>query len=78
MTLPKGGYLLVFASGKATGGTMMLMRDQSKELWGKFTPTLRQMLEAYETDVWQPRQNFRCYGFCPLTDCEFWKPKRVK
>lgn len=61
-----------------TGGTIMLLRSQKEELWGKFTPTLRQMREAYAEDIWQPRPNFRCYGFCPLTDCEYWKPKRNK
>jgi hypothetical protein len=61
---------------RETKHTLMIFRDKAGELWNKFLPSLGQLREAYETDVWQPRQNFRCNGFCPLTDCEFWKEKR--
>jgi hypothetical protein len=61
-----------------TSKPLMIMRDHQVDLWRKFMPAINQLREAYELDIWQPRQNFRCYGFCPLTDCEFWKPKRVK
>lgn len=63
---------------KSTGKTYMIMRDDQPRLWAKFMPTLKQMREAYETETFPPRQNFRCYGFCPLTDCEYWKPKRQR
>jgi hypothetical protein len=51
-------------------------RHQIKELWNEFVPSLRQYVEAFKTDTWQPRQSGLCNGWCPVTDCEFWKPKR--
>lgn len=46
-------------------------------LWKKFTPDLRQYLEAFKGDVWQPRKSGLCRGWCPVTTCEFNEPKRA-
>lgn len=51
-------------------------RSQVDELWATFVPNLRQYLLAYKTDTWQPRQSGLCNGWCPVTSCEFWRPKR--
>jgi hypothetical protein len=40
-------------------------------------PDLKQYATAFKTDVWQPRQSGLCNGWCPVTECEFWKPKRT-
>ena len=53
-------------------------REQIPELWATFLPDLRQYVEAFKTDTWQPRQSGLCAGWCPVTDCEFWRPKRKK
>lgn len=45
-------------------------------LWKRFVPDLKQYAEAFKTDVWQPRQSGLCAGYCPVTTCEFWRPKR--
>ena len=47
-------------------------------LWKMFTPDLKQYAEAYQTDVWQPRQSGLCKGWCPVHECEFWSPKQEK
>lgn len=47
------------------------------QLWQVFTPDLKQYVEAFKTDTWQPRPSGLCRGWCPVTDCEFWKPKRT-
>lgn len=47
-------------------------------LWKKFLPDLKQYAEAFRTDTWQKRQSGLCNGWCPVTSCEFWKPKRDK
>lgn len=47
------------------------------QLWQVFTPDLKQYVEAFKTDTWQPRPSGLCHGWCPVTDCEFWKPKRT-
>lgn len=53
-------------------------RDMIPQLWGEFIPALKQYAEAFKTDTWQPRQSGLCHGWCPVTGCEFWKPKRRK
>lgn len=51
-------------------------RDQIAEMWGRLIPDLRQYRDAFHSDTWQPRPSGLCNGWCPVTDCEFWKPKR--
>jgi len=53
-------------------------RAKIAELWGLFTPDLKQYVEAFKTDTWQPRQSGLCAGWCPVKDCEFWRPKKVR
>lgn len=47
-------------------------------MWNMFVTDLHQYREAFQKNVWQPRQNGLCHGWCPVTDCEFWKPKKVR
>lgn len=53
-------------------------RSEIPELWSPFLRDLRQYAEAFKTDTWQPRQSGLCRGWCPVTTCEFWSPKRRK
>jgi len=53
-------------------------RDMIPTLWAAFTPDLKQYVQAFKENVWQPRPSGLCNGWCPVTDCEFWKPKRNK
>ena len=41
------------------------------ELWKLFVPNLRQYVEAFKTDTWQPRQSGLCKKHCPVLNCEF-------
>lgn len=50
-------------------------RDMSSRLWSEFVPNLKQYVKAFRTNTWQPRPSGLC-GWCPVTTCEFWKPKR--
>lgn len=54
----------------------LLMRRDIAAIWGEFLPDLRQYAQAFKEDVWQPRPSGLCNGWCPVTGCEFWKPKR--
>lgn len=54
------------------------LRSRIPEIWRKFLPDLKQYNEAFKTNTWQPRQSGLCHGWCPVTECEFWKPKRIK
>lgn len=53
-------------------------RDMIPTLWKQFLPDLKQYREAFATETWQPRQSGLCAGWCPVTECEFWRPKRMK
>lgn len=51
-------------------------REEIPALWKPFVPKLKQYAEAFKTDTWQPRPSGLCHGWCAVTDCEHWKPKR--
>jgi len=51
-------------------------RDEMSEMWDLFLPDLKQYKQAFKEEVWQPRPSGLCHGWCPVTDCEHWKPKR--
>ena len=53
-------------------------RGQIPQLWQEFLPDLKQYAQAFKEDIWQPRQSGLCNGWCPVTTCEFWKPKRKR
>ena len=53
-------------------------RDEIPRLWGEFLPALKQYAQAFKTNTWQPRSSGLCNGWCPVTYCEFWRPKRRK
>lgn len=53
-------------------------RADMHALWKPFLGDLRQYAQAFQTDTWQPRQSGLCRGWCPVVDCEFWQPKRIK
>lgn len=51
-------------------------RTDMDMMWAKFIPTLYQYKEAFTLEMFNPRPSGLCNGWCPVTDCEFWKPKR--
>lgn len=53
-------------------------RDQLPELIRYFIPRLHRFADAFLQNVFNPKQSGLCNGWCPVTDCEFWRPKRVK
>jgi hypothetical protein len=50
--------------------------DQQASLWGEFVPDLHNYAQAYKTEVWTAKPSGLCNGWCPVTDCQFWRPKR--
>lgn len=58
--------------------TDRFLRADIPALWQEFLPELKQWKQAFATDTWQPRQSGLCHGWCPVTSCEFWRPKRAK
>lgn len=53
-------------------------RDQEAELWQEFIPDLARYNAAFKADMWTPRKSGLCKGWCPVSGCEFWEPKRVR
>lgn len=45
-------------------------REIEAEAWQKWLGETNQLDKAFETDVWNPRPNFTCRGWCPVDDCE--------
>jgi hypothetical protein len=46
-------------------------RDDIPGLWGHFIPDLRQYKQAFEQNIWQPRQSGLCKKHCAVLECEF-------
>jgi hypothetical protein len=53
-------------------------RAEIEALWSTFIPDLRQYMEAFKTDTWQARPSGLCNGWCPVTSCQHWKPRRTR
>ena len=45
-------------------------------MWRPWFEDTERLEKALELDVWNPRPNFTCKGWCPVTDCTHWEPKR--
>jgi hypothetical protein len=54
------------------------VRVNEAQLWQEFVPSLRAYKTAFQLATFRPRPSGLCNGWCPVTACEFWKPKRVK
>ena len=52
-------------------------RDQEAELWQEFVGDLARYNAAFKQDMWIPRKSGLCRGWCPVTGCEFWEPKKL-
>lgn len=53
-------------------------RAQLPALLMEFVPPLTRFADSFRTNVWNPKQSGLCRGWCPVTTCEFWQPKKVK
>ncbi len=53
-------------------------RAQLGELLGEFTPRLQRFASAHREGNFPPKQSGLCNGWCPVTNCEFWRPKRQR
>lgn len=52
-------------------------RDETAAIWRDFLPRVQRMELALEKDRWPPNPSGLC-GWCPVKDCEHWKPRRNK
>ena len=45
-------------------------REIEGRAWTKWLGETQQLDKAFEADVWNPKPNFTCNGWCPVDDCE--------
>lgn len=50
-------------------------RDDFAALWSNFVPVLRRYNEGFVQGDFPPTPNVLC-AWCPVTSCEFWRPRR--
>lgn len=51
--------------------TQRMSRDEWKRVWStKIEPDLKQYVQAFQEDIWQPRRSGLCRAHCPVLDCE--------
>lgn len=60
---------------KAASGEVY-RREQLWDLVREFVPALNRFAGSFRTGTWTPKQSGLCNGWCPVTTCEFWRPKR--
>lgn len=53
-------------------------REDSGKLWPNWIGKINRVEAAHETGVWNPKSSGLCAGYCPVTECEHWKPLRRK
>lgn len=51
-------------------------REQIPEMWAKLTPNMRRYRDTFHAGVFPPTPSGLCRGWCPVKDCEHWRPKR--
>lgn len=57
--------------------TAVFLRSDEAELWEDFLPFLKAYQHAFKTGTFPPRPSGLCNGWCPVTSCSFWRPKRA-
>lgn len=53
-------------------------RDQLPEILNFFAAKLHRFADAFLTETFPPKQSGLCNGWCGVTGCEFWRPKRTR
>lgn len=52
------------------------LRSQEGGLWQELLPDLLRYRTAFKLEVFNPRPSGLCNGWCPVKQCQHWKPKR--
>jgi hypothetical protein len=53
-------------------------RSEMDTLVAMFSDKLAAYAHSFKTEVFGKKQSGLCYGYCPVTSCEFWKPKKER
>lgn len=61
---------------KGTLVKMQMMYDQTDAFWWKYRERVARLEAAHANNVWPPTQTPLC-GWCPVTECPFYKPRKT-
>lgn len=56
----------------------VISRDEIPALWAKIAPDLKAYMRAFKEEHFPATPNGLCKGWCPVKDCEHWRPKEPK
>jgi hypothetical protein len=51
-------------------------RKHEERLWNLYTPFVTNMEQSIVEGNWPTKPSGLCNGWCPVSDCQFWQPKR--
>jgi len=63
----KAGLMFLFADDFIKTA---YLADSQDELWGSWVSDVGQLQASVESDMWNPKPNFTCRGWCPVTSCD--------
>lgn len=67
VTHVKAGLVFVVAHDLVTAD---YTQEKSDEYWMRWLPEIDRLEQCFASNTWNPKQNFTCKKFCPVTDCE--------
>ena len=62
----KAGLMFLFADDFIKTA---YLADSQEELWGSWISDVGQLKASVENDMWNPKPNFTCRGWCPVSSC---------
>lgn len=63
----KAGLMFLFADDFIKTA---YLADSQEELWGSWISDVGQLKASVENNMWNPKPNFTCRGWCPVTSCD--------
>jgi hypothetical protein len=63
----KAGLMFLFADDFVKTA---YLADSQDELWGSWVSDVGQLQASVESNMWNPKPNFTCRGWCPVTSCD--------
>ena len=63
----KAGLMFLFADDFIKTA---YLADSQQELWGGWISDVGQLQASVENNMWNPKPNFTCRGWCPVTSCD--------
>lgn len=51
-------------------------RTETPVIWQRFVPRVARLEAAFDKDRWPCKPSGLCNGWCPVTNCEFWRKKK--